>query len=466
MDRGARGVALDLIQDAGRPGVRLDERLRGCEARKSLDAKDRAFVRELAYGTLRWRGQLDQALSFCLSGSAEKLPPVVLNVLRLGAYQILFTDRIPPWAAVDEAVGQVRARGFAGLAALVNGVLRRLAREAEGWRRTDDAASPQDADALADAESHPRWMVRRWARRWGMEGAVRVCRANNAAGPLTLRVNRRRATPEVLEEALRSAGAEVARGRISPDVLTLRGGGDVRTLPGFRDGWFAVQDEGAALMAPLLGVRPGDRVWDVCAGPGGKTAHLAELMEDEGLLLATDPHRTRLARVAETARRMGLRSVSPVRGGMDASRGEAFDAVLVDAPCSGLGVLRRHPEAKWNKTEADILRLSGLALKILRAASRAVGPGKGEGEGGRLLYCVCSLEEEETGRVVEAFEQSAEGARFQREDLSSRLPDGLSSARRFVDRSGCFALRPGDAGTDGFFAAGWRRISPEERRSG
>ena len=142
MDRGARGVALDLIQDAGRPGVRLDERLRGCEARKSLDAKDRAFVRELAYGTLRWRGRLDQALSFCLSGSAEKLPPVVLNVLRLGAYQILFTDRIPPWAAVDEAVRQVRARGFSGLAALVNGVLRRLAREAEGWRRTEDAASP------------------------------------------------------------------------------------------------------------------------------------------------------------------------------------------------------------------------------------------------------------------------------------------------------------------------------------
>ena len=448
-----------MIQDAGRRGVRLDERLRGCEARKSLDAKDQAFVRELAYGTLRWRGRLDLALSHCLSGSAEKLPPVVLNVLRLGAYQILFTDRIPPWAAVNEAVGQVRARGFAGLAGLVNGVLRRLAREAERWRRTEDAAPPKDADALADAESHPRWMVRRWARRWGLEGAVRVCRANNAAGPLTLRVNRRRSTPEALEAALRSAGAEVARGRISSEVLIVRGGGGVRTLPGFRDGWFAVQDEAAALMAPLLGVRPGERVWDVCAGPGGKTAHLAELMEDEGRLLATDPHRTRLARVVENARRMGLRSVSPVRGGMDVARGEAFDAVLVDAPCSGLGVLRRHPEAKWNKTEADILRLSEWALKILGTASRAVR------RGGELLYCVCSLEEEETGRVVEAFEQSAEGARFQREDLSARLPDGLSSARRFVDRSGCFALRPGDAGTDGFFAAGWRRISPEDRRS-
>ncbi|MDP6617859.1 MAG: transcription antitermination factor NusB, partial [Nitrospinota bacterium] len=262
-DRGARGVALDLIQDAGRRGVRLDERLRGCEARKSLDAKDQAFVRELAYGTLRWRGRLDLALSHCLSGSAEKLPPVVLNVLRLGAYQILFTDRIPPWAAVNEAVGQVRARGFAGLAGLVNGVLRRLAREAERWRRTEDAAPPKDADALADAESHPRWMVRRWARRWGLEGAVRVCRANNAAGPLTLRVNRRRSTPEALEAALRSAGAEVARGRISSEVLIVRGGGGVRTLPGFRDGWFAVQDEAAALMAPLLGVRPGERVWDV-----------------------------------------------------------------------------------------------------------------------------------------------------------------------------------------------------------
>ncbi|MEE8110853.1 MAG: 16S rRNA (cytosine(967)-C(5))-methyltransferase RsmB, partial [bacterium] len=348
-----------------------------------------------------------------------------------------------------------------GLTGLVNGVLRHLVREPESWRSGPQAGPVEDAAALAAAESHPEWMVDRWVGRWGLDAAARVCRANNKPGPLAVRVNGCRATPQTLSEALRGAGVEVTPGALSAEVLLLRGGPPVRELPGFREGWFAVQDEAAALMAHLMGVRPGERIWDACAGPGGKSVHLAELMEDEGLILATDTHVRRLSRVAENAGRMGLRSVCPVRA--DATGGGVrdgiFDAVLVDAPCSGLGVLRRHPEAKWNKAEGDILRLGQLERALLRGASRGVRPG------GRLLYCVCSNEEEETWEVVRSFEASAEGAGFQRDPLSDQVTDRIASARRFVDPDGCFSIRPGDGGTDGFFAARWRRKPPAGRRS-
>ncbi|MFQ5911731.1 MAG: 16S rRNA (cytosine(967)-C(5))-methyltransferase RsmB [Nitrospinota bacterium] len=454
-------MALNLICEAERPGARVDDQLRAFERRAELESRDRAFVRELVYGTLRWRGHLDQALSRHLSGRADDLPPALRNILRLGAYQILFTDRVPVWAAVDEAVRQARRRGFDGLAGLVNGVLRTLARE-PGFRAPGLRDAPvEDAQTLAGAESHPVWMVRRWVDRWGLEAAARVCRANNEPGPLTVRVNLRRCGPEILREALQGAGVEVTPGALCPEVLRLRGGPPVLELPGFREGWFVVQDEAAALMAHLMGVRPGEWVWDACAGPGGKSVHMAELMGDEGLVLATDTHAHRLSRVLENARRLGLRSVRPIHADATAGavREEGFDAVLVDAPCSGLGVLRRHPEAKWNKTEEDIFRLRELELKLLREASRALRAG------GRLLYCVCSNEDEETRQIVQSFEVSAEGARFQREDLSLDLPRRLSSAGRLVDPGGCFSVRPGDAGTDGFFAARWRRPAREGRRS-
>jgi 16S rRNA (cytosine967-C5)-methyltransferase len=448
--RGPRDLALDLVCDAERPGTRVDDRLRGLESRTGLNPKDRAFVRELTFGTLRWRGKLDGVLCQHLSESADKLPPVVRNILRLGAYQILLTDRIPDWAAVDEAVKQVRRRGFGGLTGLVNGVLRGLARTSVP---PVEEARIEDASSLAVAESHPEWMVRRWVDRLGLDAAVRICKANNSPGPLSVRVNRRRATLEILRDAFQEVGVEVVKASVAPDMLNISGGPPVRELPGFRQGWFAVQDEGAALVGHFLGVGPGERVWDVCAGPGGKAVHIAELMDDDGFVLATDTNAHQLSRLAENSARMGIRSICPVQADAAKSvvRSAGFDAVLVDAPCSGLGVLRRHPEAKWNKNEGDILRLGTLQAKMLKEASQAVRPG------GRLVYCVCSNEEEETRRIVKSFEASKEGAEFQREDLAPYAQGRIDSIKRFVGPDGCFSILPGDAGTDGFFAALWER---------
>jgi 16S rRNA (cytosine967-C5)-methyltransferase len=302
-------------------------------------------------------------------------------------------------------------------------------------------------------------MVRRWVDRLGLDTAVRICKANNSPGPLSVRVNRRRATLEILRDAFQEVGVAVVETSVAPDVLNISGGPPVRELPGFREGWFAVQDEGAALVGHFLGVGPRERVWDVCAGPGGKAVHIAELMDDDGFVLATDINAHQLSRVAENSVRMGIRSICPVLAdaAKPIARNAVFDAVLVDAPCSGLGVLRRHPEAKWNKKEGDILRLSELQAKMLKEASQAVRPG------GRLVYCVCSNEEEETRRVMKSFEASNEGAEFQRDDLASCVQGRIDSVKPFIGPDGCFSILPGDAGTDGFFAARWERRSLKPR---
>lgn len=450
--RSARGIALDLLLVAERPGERVDERLRTLERGSRLEARDRAFLRELVYGTLRWRGHLDLALSPLLRTPLEELPGPIRNLLRLGAYQILFTDRVPARAAVNEAVLLARERGFEGLTGLVNGVLRNLSRtavERGGPRGIPPRGEVKEAAELAASTSHPPWMVERWVARWGLERAGRICRANNELAPLTLRVNRRRATPDLLEESLREAGCDVKRGVLCPEVLRVVGGPEVSRLPGYREGWFLVQDEAATLMGHVVSPRPGQRVWDACGGPGGKATHLAELMEDEGWVLTTDLHGGRLRRVGENARRLGLKAVTPVRmdvlrGGVKAAR---FDVVLLDAPCSGLGVLRRHPEAKWNKREEDIRRLAELEISLLREVAHAVAPG------GRLVYCVCSNEPEETRGVLEAFADDGP-LRFSLESPEGDLPWG---ARRFQGPGKTVEVLPGDAGTDGFFVARWRR---------
>ncbi len=447
-----RGLALELLCEAEQPGERVNERLRSLQDRSNLEARDRAFLRELVYGTLRWRGYLDLALSRHLKDPLEGLPEPIRNLLRLGAYQILFTDRVPARAAVNEAVLLARERGFDGLTGLVNGVLRNLSRTATA----DEKPIPPKMEStvagaaeLAVSTSHPAWMVERWAARWGMERAERICRANNELAPLTLRVNLRRSTPELLQKSLREAGCEVTRGTLCPEILRIAGGPEIPSLPGYREGWFQVQDEAATLMSHVVSPRPGQRVWDACGGPGGKATHLSELMEDKGLVLATDHHAGRLRRVGENTRRLGLRAVMPVRldilrGGLKAAQ---FDMVLLDSPCSGLGVLRRHPEAKWNKRKEDIKRLAELELSLLRTVAGSVTPG------GRLVYCVCSNELEETRGILQAF---ADGAplRFSLESPEGDLP---WAARRFLCPDKTVEILPGDAGTDGFFVARWRR---------
>jgi len=360
--------------------VLLASRLADADAR----AADQALATRLVYGTLAWQGRLDHHLSGLLNLPLGRLEPPVRAALRLGLYQLLFLERVPAYAAVDATVSLVRRAGR-GAAGLVNAVLRRAATAGRAGLPLPDAAG-DPLGRLAVEWSHPRWLVERWARELGVEELPRLLAANNSRGRTVLRANLLRMPRAALLAELGAAGVPAAPSEWAPDgVVIERGGARVRALAAWSAGHFAFQGEAAQLVAPLLGLRPGARLLDACAAPGGKATHAAALLGDTGLVVALDRHPGGVRRVAAEARRLGATCVRPVAG--DAChpplRG-SFDAVLVDAPCSGLGTLRRHPEVRWHRRPEDIPRLAALQESILAGVAPLVRPG------GSLVYAVCT----------------------------------------------------------------------------
>ncbi len=432
--------ALCRVERGGKP----EAFLRALEAKGKLKPLDRAFIREILLGVLRWRGRLDFILQQLHGRPLGGLPSPIRNVLRMGAYQLLFSDKVPPYAAVDESVELALTFGHRGTAGLVNAVLREVAKRGGG-----EELAPRKEDTLSYFVhwlSHPRWLVERWLKRWGRERAEEICLANNWVPPLTLRVNSLKTTTRELMAVLRREGLPVEPCQFSPQGLSLpsqRGPLDLTRSLAFRDGLFQVQDEGAMLIAPLLGLGGGEKAYDACAAPGGKALHLAELVGPGGLVVAGELRAGKLSRVRENCCRLGISWVKLVV--TDASFpgfGGTFDGVLVDSPCSGLGVLRRHPEGKWLRGPADLRRLASLQLAILRGAASALK------KGGRLLYCVCSNEPEETEEIVEEF--LGRESSFRLEALGPRL---LAEGGALFAEGPYFQALPGKGNTDGFFAA-------------
>jgi 16S rRNA (cytosine967-C5)-methyltransferase len=364
--------------------------------RARLDARDAALCAEIVYGTLRWQRYLDWRLAPHLRRSIGRLDAWVRAVLRLTAYQAFFLDRVPHWAAVDEAVSLARLRARTpGPAEFVNAVLRALLRNP---RPPDAPSDPVEAAAIA--WSFPDWVAARWARRLGLETAARLMAAMNERPPTTVRTNSLRATRDDLLRRLRDEELLAARPTaLSPEgVLVDRS--PVSGLAAFAEGWCVPQDEASMLVARLLDPRPGELVVDACAAPGTKATHLAQLMDNRGAVIAMDPQAARLKLVAVAATRLGATIVETHLGTAGTLaprwRGRA-DRALVDAPCSNLGVLRRNPEVKWRRTEDDLRSLAGRQSEILASAASTVKPG------GVLVYATCSLEPEENDEVVAAF---------------------------------------------------------------
>jgi len=363
-----------------------------------LSPLDRAFITELVYGVLRRRGYLDWAIGRFAARARQRQSVKLKNLLRLGSYQLLFLDRVPASAAVDESVRLAKTFGGKSVAGFVNAVLRALTRA-----ETIPLPDPSDDPVLhiSVKYSHPEWLVKRWLGRLGPERTVALCVANNEIPPVTVRVNSLRAAREALAAELKGEGIEATPCRVSSAGLMLRGVADLRQLAAYRRGAFYIQDEAAQLVGFTVDPKPGERLLDACAAPGGKSTHLAELMGDRGEITAADADPKRLERVAQNAARLGLGSVRPVA--VDATRSlEAlgrvlYDRILIDAPCSGLGILRRNPEAKWYKTEALIGRLAALQSKILDRVSPRLKPG------GVLVYSTCTTEPEENEEVIGAF---------------------------------------------------------------
>jgi len=440
----ARRIALDVLgrveaTDAY-ANVLLDTRLR----RSALPRPDRALVTELVYGVQRWRGMLDWRLAPVLDRPLAALHPTVRQLLRLGTYQLARLTRIPDFAAVDETVSLAREVGAARASGYVNAVLRRVA--AEPRRPTPDAAGDPLAYWIGPG-SHPAWLVERWLRRLGREEAGALMNANNQVPPLTVVVNRLKADTGEVERILRGAVPEVVSGRFIPGSFAFRGAGSPRDLPGFAQGLFLPMDEAGALPVLALDLAPGQHVLDACAGGGGKSALIAACVGPTGRVIALDRSPRAIRRLSEATARLGLASVHPTlydareAGGAWAGR---FSRVLLDAPCSGLGTLRRRPEIKWRRRPEDLPRAAALQAELLAGVAGAVSPG------GLLIYSTCSLEPEETDEVINA---------FLRRHTAFALEAPGQDLQVFADpaREGILRSWPHRHDTDGFFVASLRR---------
>lgn len=440
----ARAVAARVLERVAGQGAYADLALEAELERRRLAPRDAALATELVQGTLRWQRYLDWVLVPHSRRPLDRLDLRPLVLLRLAVYQIAFLQRVPAFAAVNDAVTLAGRGTPPGTAAFVNAVLRSFARRGAGEREPRPPGDPLEALALRC--SFPTWLAARWAARHGPAEAEALMRAMNERPPLTLRANTLRLGREQLAERLRREEGIATRPTAwAPEGLHADHGGRPGAWRAFGEGAFAVQDEASMLVARLLGPEPGQTVADVCAAPGTKTTHLAQLMEGRGRILAFDPQPARLALVGEAAARLGLSIVEPLGGTVEAlapAHAARCDAVLVDAPCSNLGVLRRNPEVKWRRTEADVGAGAGRQRAILEAAATMVRPG------GRLVYATCSLEPEENEGVVAGF--LAGRADF-RPDPPARFPLPL-------DPDGTLRCRPDRHGTDGFTAVRLCRV--------
>ena len=425
-----------------------DLALHGELGRARLARADRALATELVYGTLRWRGRLDFLLSHVLDRDLAKLEPVVRCALRLGAYQLSFSDRVPDSAAVDEAVRCVRAAGLERATGLVNAVLRRLATEGDAIALPSLARDPQGH--LTHALSLPGWIADQWLERFGPEEAASLAAACNAPPPITVRTNPARTTRDALLADLRERYREAEPCRYAPGGIRLGRRGDPGRDPAFLEGRFTVQDEASQLVVELLDPQPGEHVLDVCAAPGAKASAIAERVGETGRVVALDRHRGRLELVGRDARRLGLAQVETAVADTARSLGShgatRFDRVLVDAPCSGLGTLRRNPDLRWRVHSDDPARLAKTQLAILRCGASGLSPG------GTLVYSTCTLTREENEAVVEAFLESESAFRL---TPPSALP---ATVQPLLDGEGRLSTWPHRHDTDGFFAARLERV--------
>ena len=400
-----------------------------------IDSRDRRWTQELLYGMMRKRAFLDAVLSDRVRGGLVRLDPDLIDLLRLGSYQLLCMGSVPAYAAIAQTVELTKTRHGIGASKLANAVLRRTDRE----RANLAVATPPDPiDALALASSHPRWLVARWVARWGAEDTAALLAANNTEAPVVLRpFNITRAE---LADMLTEAGVPVHGAPLVSDSIELGHGVALTELEAFSRGLFFVQDPAATLVVQYAGIAPGSRVADLCSAPGGKTFEMAR---DAGIVFAADRSVARMQRVISTVIRLNATNVVPL---VDDARHPALrdmDAVLVDVPCTGTGTFRRHPDARWRLKASDLAVMPAIQRSIIRAAAEAVRPG------GLLIYSTCSLEPEENDVQVEAFLDDHP------EFTLEPPPDGVVPASTLD--AGRLRVLPHKHGTDGAFAARLRR---------
>jgi 16S rRNA (cytosine967-C5)-methyltransferase len=422
----------------------------GLNAASQLEDRDRALLTELVYGVLRYRGRLDFALSHCCSQPLRKVEPAVLRLLRLGCYQILLLDRIPVRAAVHETVELAKHLGLSRATGFINGILRGIDRSRESIPWPDPQGAP--LAYLQHVLSLPKWLAEAWLKEYNTAEALDLAEAMLQVAPFTVRVNTLQQSREELLSTLTAAGYRAAATAYAPEGICIDGGGS-RRLPGDERGAYQLQDQASMLIGHLLAPQPGERLLDACSAPGGKTTHLAALADNRAEIVALDISASRLVLVEQSARRLGTQGISckawDLTSPPDFLEMESFDGILVDAPCSGLGTLRRNPESRWRRQPADLATNAERQLAILEQVAPLLR------SGGRLLYSLCTFTKEETDGVVQRF--LAGHPEFQRIDLRSQVTDAWQG---LFDEQGALRTWPHrHGGMDAFFAVAFQRCS-------
>jgi 16S rRNA (cytosine967-C5)-methyltransferase len=415
------------------------------------DDRDRALVAGIAAGVQRWRGALDHLIVECSKRRLDRIDPEVLEILRLSAYQLLHLTRVPASAVVDDAVDLTRRAGKKSAGGFVNAVLRTLSRRRRDLPLPPRPGQPAERHAALDyfsiTLSHPRWLAARWLDRLGFDDAEAWLRFNNAPAPVTLRANRLKITPQELTVRLADENVRVRPGAYGPDALVVENGFPLRGA-GLSGGWFVVQDEASQVVALLAGAARSARVLDACASPGGKTTAIAATLDADGFIVGCDVRERRMELLRQTVTTVGATNVRLVQANLLLSPPftRPFDVVFVDAPCSGLGTLRRDPDIRWRRQEPDLAPLAAAELTMLQHAADAVAPG------GRLVYSTCSSEPEENEGVADAFIAAAPAfVALDARDAAPHVPPAL------VDARGHLRTEPHRHGLEAFFGAVFER---------
>jgi 16S rRNA (cytosine967-C5)-methyltransferase len=412
---------------------------------------DRAFITELVYGTIKWTITLDHVIKNFSKLKGNKIAPRIRTIIRMGLYQIFFMDKVPHSAACNESVKLAGRYGHEGTRKFVNGLLRNVIRETEG--QIDKVNFPdkdkESAQFLSGRYGYPIWMVEKFLSRHDFNFVQDMLRCDIVSPDLTIRYNRIKTTRQDLMDSLNSKGLECVPGKYSEDALMLVKPSAISKIDEFNLGLFTVQGESSMLVARVLSPAHGEKVLDMCSAPGGKTTHIAELMGNKGEVIATDIFHHKVELVKKAAQRLGIEIIHAAEGDGTAFNKEfegAFDRVLVDAPCSGLGIMRKKPEIKLVRNESDIKGLTQIQKAILNNASRYVKPG------GTLVYSTCTILEEENLNVVNDF--LGENKMFNLEGFDKLLPQELPG--REEAEKGYLRLFS-NMGMDGFFMAKLKR---------
>ncbi|MEG6585997.1 16S rRNA (cytosine(967)-C(5))-methyltransferase RsmB [Dendrosporobacter sp. 1207_IL3150] len=438
----ARQVALKVINDVNTNGAYANIALAREINKHSLSDQDRRFLTELVYGTVKAGNTLDWIISHYINRPLNKISPIVRDILRLGIYQIFFLTKVPASAACNQAVELTKKYGHVGTVKFVNAVLRNAARAPEKAAYPDKEKDP--IKYLALKYFHPEWLVTRWVNRLGFAEAELLCSANNTTPMLSVRTNTIKTNRDELCKVLRSEGVVFELSTKTPEGIICSEYPALGSLRSLQTGLFQVQDESSMLVSHVLDPQPGEFVIDACGAPGGKSTHIAALMNNKGLVLSTDIHEHKLAITRDNATRLGV-SIIETKALDAVELGDLYpdqaDRVLVDAPCSGLGVLRRKPDSRWRKSN-DILRdLPQLQIAILRSAAKCVKPG------GVLVYSTCTTEPEENQEIIKRF--LADHTNFMLDITGDYLP--IKNAQEMIQ------LWPHIDGSDGFFIARLKR---------